>query len=355
MSTTIFLGAGASASEGAPVQSNLFREYFKYLRDHDFEIYQNMNREIASYFSLMFRIDVDNDDLNNTKFPTFEEALGIIDLGISRGESFKHFDLDNIAANGNRLRQIRVYLILLMAKILKEKLYVENVHHTNLVNNLNRLELLEHTNFISTNYDILIDNALTNLNPRNIDYGVFFTNYYRERNWPRPNRNATKLYKVHGSLNWLYCPSCNTLTYTPYEKGIVRLVDDFSSCSCPTCESVIIPIIVPPTYFKDMSNIFLNEIWCKSEQLLRRTDHLIICGYSFPDADIHIKYLLKRIQTNKEFRIRFTVINKHDRKSQEVIDEEKKRYARFLGTDVNYTELSFEEFSQEPDVIINAI
>ena len=355
MNTTILLGAGASASEGAPIQSKLFSDYFKYLRENQFEIYRNMNREIATYFSLMFNIDVDNGNLDRINFPTFEEVLGIIDLGISRGESFKNFDLESVAENGNRLRQIRVYLILLMAKILKEKLYVENVHHNNLIRNLNQANLLKDTNFVSTNYDILIDNALTNLNPRNVDYGVFFTNIYRERNWYTPNRNSTKLYKIHGSLNWLYCPSCNTLTYTPYEKGIVRLVDDFGSCSCPTCSSVIIPIIVPPTYFKNMSNIFLNEIWAKTEQLLRRTRHIIICGYSFPDADMHIKYLLKRVQTNLDFNIRFTIINNHPNKSIETSEEEKNRFLRFLGPFVNYTDLSFEEFARNPEDIINAI
>jgi NAD-dependent SIR2 family protein deacetylase len=352
MKTIIILGAGASASEGAPIQSELFRDYFKYVNSHTTTIHHSMNRELATFFKMMFNIDVDHGDLDNTDFPTFEEVLGVIDLAIRRSESFKEFDLESMASNGNRLRQIRVYLILLMAKIIKEKLSVGRGIHSNLITNLRTKRLLDKVSFISTNYDILIDNQLSSHDNRLVNYGVEFTNYYREKDWPRPNGNATILLKIHGSLNWLYCSVCNTLTYTPFEKGVVRLVDNFSSCSCPSCKSVILPIIVPPTYFKDMTNVFLNEIWYKAEQELSKAEHIIFCGYSFPDADIHIKYLLKRIQTNKDFSVRFTVINNHTGKSVETKDEERKRYKRFLGALVDYTDKSFEEFSNNPETII---
>ena len=352
MKTVIILGAGASASEGAPIQLELFRDYFKYVNSHTTTIHHSMNRELATFFHMMFNIDVDHGDLDNIDFPTFEEVLGVIDLAIRRNESFKEFDLESMASNGNRLRQIRVYLVLLMAKIIKEKLSVGRGIHSNLITNLRTKKLLNKVSFISTNYDILIDNQLSSPDNRLVNYGIEFTNYHREKDWPRPNGNATKLFKIHGSLNWLYCSTCNTLTYTPFEKGVVRLVDNFSSCSCPSCESVILPIIVPPTYFKDMTNVFLNEIWYKCEQDLRRTEHIIFCGYSFPDADIHIKYLLKRIQTNKDSALRFTVINNHPGKSNDVKNEERKRYRRFLGSSVNYTNKSFEDFANTPEAII---
>lgn len=360
MKTVIILGAGASASEGAPIQSALFRDYFKFLKSHPTTIYHSMNLELTAFFDSMFNIDINRDDLDGIEFPTFEEVLGVIDLAIRRNESFKEFDLESMATNGNRLRQIRVYLVLLMAKIIKEKLEYGRGIHSTLISNLRANRLINQVSFISTNYDILIDNTLSSSNHALLNYGVEFTNYYRENNWPRPLNNATNLLKIHGSLNWLYCSTCNTLTYTPFEKGVVRLVDDFGSCSCPTCESVILPIIVPPTYFKDMTNVFLNEIWHKSEQELRKAKHIIFCGYSFPDADIHIKYLLKRIQTNNDFirtgrdyNVRFTVINNHPGKSEEQKNEEMKRFKRFLGPNVNYTDKSFEDFANNPELIIS--
>ena len=92
--------------------------------------------------------------------------------------------------------------------------------------------------------------------------------------------------------------------------------------------------MVPPTYFKNMSNVFLATIWNRAEQALRRAEHVIFCGYSFPDADIHIKYLLKRAQTNRApgaGEAYYTVVNCHPGKDPRAALEEKRRFRRFLG------------------------
>jgi hypothetical protein len=54
--------------------------------------HDDMDRELATFFLEMFQIDVDREDPANIKFPTFEEVLGLTDLGIMRKEDFRHFD-----------------------------------------------------------------------------------------------------------------------------------------------------------------------------------------------------------------------------------------------------------------------
>jgi len=78
----------------------------------------------------------------------------------------------------------------------------------------------------------------------------------------------------------------------------------------------------------------------------------VFCGYSFPDADIHIKYLLKRAQTNRSITQKFTVINNYPGKSPKNCEEEKYRYKRFLGNKVDYLKMSFEEFAENPLSVI---
>jgi hypothetical protein len=85
---------------------------------------------------------------------------------------------------------------------------------------------------------------------------------------------------------------------------------------------------------------------------LRKVDHVIFCGYSFPDADIHIKYLLKRAQTNRDRQLRFTAINQHKGKKADQCQQEEYRYKRFLGRNFNYTGLSFEDFVANPLAVI---
>ena len=118
LDTAIFLGAGASAAEGAPLQGDLFREYFSS------DVYQShrdeMDSELATFFLEMFRINVD-EDVSKVKFPTFEEVLGLTDLAILRKEAFRHFDIENRASNSGSLRFMAQHLVFLVAKLLDAK------------------------------------------------------------------------------------------------------------------------------------------------------------------------------------------------------------------------------------------
>jgi NAD-dependent SIR2 family protein deacetylase len=372
MKTAIFLGAGASKIEGAPIQNDLFKEYFKSLGSLSAAALEGtqgeMKKELLDFFHIMFDIDVRTLDPNVATFPTFEEALGLLDLAELRREAFKEYELEDFGPKGNRLRTVRKYLVFAMAKVIDDTLKNAIVtgtkgQHQKLVEELDTKGLLQDTVFVTTNYDILIDNAISsrsmNAPGENLDYGVEFTNF-RRNDWPkwnRPGPHAVGLYKLHGSLNWLYCANDNTLTLTPYEKGVTDLITDAPIANdraiCRDCGSVMSPIIVPPTFYKDMSRVFLGEIWNKAEQALRQVEQIIFCGYSFPDADMHIKYLLKRVQANRPNpkRLRFTVVNHHADKSPQQADEEERRYHRFLGDKVvDYkTSSGFEEFVQTPE------
>jgi hypothetical protein len=80
--TAIFLGAGASKAEGAPLQGELLREYF--LSPFFKKSIDPMDRELANFFLRMFQIDVYHSDISRISFPTFEEVLGLTDLAIMR-------------------------------------------------------------------------------------------------------------------------------------------------------------------------------------------------------------------------------------------------------------------------------
>jgi len=354
MKIAIFLGAGASAAEGAPIQSTLFKDYFKLVKNRGGHYSPEHERELATFFQLMFDIDVDNVNLDSAVFPTFEEALGILDLADLKNEAFKDFPNINFASNSGRIKFLRLYLVFLMADIINDSLRKSKDIHRKLINILDGLNQIDNTVFVTTNYDILCDNALLDLYPgKKVDYGVDFVNY-KEGSFVRPDLDSIKFFKLHGSLNWLYCPTCNNLRITPYEKGVYNLMVDPSKSFCKTCETVYSPIIVPPTFYKDLSKVFLNQVWNKTENELLDVEHLIFCGYSFPDADIHIKYLIKRIQKNRRnpYKLKFTVINNHPGKKADVKAEEENRYIRFLGRQIDYTDYSFEDFANDPTLVI---
>lgn len=345
MKTVIFLGAGASAAEGAPLQKDLLRNYFKKIRSQ--RVHDTMGKALKKYLRLVFNLDCETIDLDVTDFPTFEEALGVIDLALARNESIKGIHNMDLGRNGPDLALIRHYLVFLLTDVIEANLRSYLDLHSTLVENLSSLGLLLDTSFISTNYDILIDNALVKPYPSiSLDYGIDFANFCEPDDWTRPHDPRVHLLKIHGSLNWLFCSTCNTVTLTPKEKRAATLITK-NAAPCKHCGTAFSPIIVPPTFYKDMSNVYLQTIWNKAEGLLREAGHVIFCGYSFPDADMHIKYLLKRSQTNRQTPIRYTVVNNHNGKSNDIETLEKKRYARFLGP-ANYTRLSFRDFAKAP-------
>lgn len=359
--TVVFLGAGASCADGAPSQGQLFQEYFLHynilVRDRSSH---SWDRELATFFLVFFGINVDDkNSVQSATFPTFEEVLGIIEIADSQNEGFRDWGTTHIinAIQKPRLQHIHELLILLIAEILADRLGDRSVYHPKLIRSLYDAGWLHKTSFISLNYDILIDNALLEIQKKynlDLDYAVEFMNFGQEWNPPRPKRSIT-LFKLHGSLNWLYCPTCRAIRITPKEKGICHLKWQPEECICSKCETLAVPIIIPPTYFKALSNLYLRQIWHAAEQSLMKCGRLVFCGYSFPDADVHVRYLLKRVEVYNQNTPEVFIINDHNGKEEINRQMEKNRYSRFFcdKSRVHYTQLSFEEFCQNPTSIEN--
>lgn len=360
MEICIFLGAGASAAENLPIQNELFSNYFK--NSLPLHSYSKMNTNLRVFFKEMFNIDVLLDDIDKVNFPTFEEVLGILDMAEQRRESFKNFGTDTYNNRSGSINLLRQYLILLTANSINNPAKASNKYHELLLNNLMKKDQLLSTTFISVNYDIHIDNTISKLYnkekmPVMLDYGVDFANFnFKDSSWKRPCGKTIKLYKIHGSLNWLYCPICSSLTLTPYEGGVMRILNNQDEATCLNCNERTIPIIVPPTYFKNMSNVYLSSVWNKAEASLRKADLIIFCGYSFPEADIHIKYMLKRVQTSRNKKpLKIMVFNNHENKLESALKKEEMRYKRFLGEDIIFTKHSFQDFAMDPYKYISFI
>lgn len=337
----IFLGAGASASEGAPVQKDLFCEFFRTDAGHH-EKTAGIAR-MVKFFRDFFGLDVENDS-PVALFPSFEETLGVLEIAIDRGESFRGY---SVASQAPDVQTLREDLIFLIALVLNRTLMAPKGHHRELVSRLASEGRLLSTAFISLNYDTLIDNALAGLHPDiDVDYGVEFTNYSREHDWqvPREDR-AVPLFKLHGSLNWLYCPTCVSLTLTPREHDkVAQLIDH--PVPCAQCGMPIVPIITPPSFLKGMKNHFLQQIMHNSAGVLRNVRRIVFCGYSFPAADLLIRYLLKRVELNFDPRPEILVVNCYEGKEDQSKRREEKRFKRFFRNkdQVRYLDMTFSDF-----------
>jgi hypothetical protein len=225
----IFLGAGASAADGAPIQNALFRDYFQSRAYND-----ETNTVLSTFFLDFFGINT-NSALPGANFPTVEEVLGILELALNRNESFRNYPS---TPHAPKVQNTRESIIILIARILKDKLQTGRPIHDSLVSRLIRDSRLSETAFVSLNYDILIDNALTDIHAKfDLDYGIPFRNFSRKNDWHKPRANrVVKLFKLHGSLNWLYCPTCISLSITPKDKSKVSQYAD-TPIPCSSCQT----------------------------------------------------------------------------------------------------------------------
>lgn len=336
--TVVFLGAGASKADGAPLQNELFKSYFESCAKID-ELHGNERRYkeiteiVIDYFRQFFGFETI--DWEAQLFPRFEEVLGILDLAINRNEEYREGNHD--------LQTYREGLIFSMAQAIHYELDYKHANsmrrnHNKLVSKLSALIQSGQISFISTNYDLLIDNAM-------LQYDII-PNYGFNI-----GDKGSNLIKLHGSLNWKYCPICKAIERFDKQQFHYEAYVDAEQLKCSYCQSRAEYIIVPPTYYKDMSNIYLSNIWYNAERLMHQAEHIIFCGYSLPNADMHIKYMLKRAEVNRNSRtpLKVTIINAP--KGEEANPKEEIRFRRFFKTenDVTFEKMmSFEMFAEDP-------
>lgn len=108
--TIIILGAGASASDGAPVQSKLFFEYFEHVLTRRLQD-EKRNKILIRFFKEFFNINI----RGHRNYPTFEEILGILEISIIESEDFKR---NPLGVTKSSLIEIHEKLVLLMAEII---------------------------------------------------------------------------------------------------------------------------------------------------------------------------------------------------------------------------------------------
>jgi hypothetical protein len=114
------------------------------------------------------------------------------------------------------------------------------------------------------------------------------------------------LLKLHGSLNWLRCRTCQRIEIGASEsnkflKVLGRLVgpslEQFYTPDgnpCPGCKTRMRPLLIAPTHLKDYRNPHLAQVWYEAESVLREANRVIFIGYSLPDDDVEVVYLIKR-------------------------------------------------------------
>jgi NAD-dependent SIR2 family protein deacetylase len=317
----VILGAGATKACNGPLTNELLPQVFQ-LREAarqtgDSDALSLFDREefinlLDDFLTSNFHVPPAPAARQTDDYPALPLLLSLVDTAIDRRQAL------GPGWDPPRLRDVREALEYAVFAVLDHQLqHTTNDLHFRFLDRLYR-ESGTLPSVVSLNYDIIVDNTLARVIAKHIDElhpsggggpGGFpsyecdvATGTYRQ--WPK----FGKLLKIHGSLNWLYCPGCHRLDIGVSNSGsrtckVLELLyyesplEGRYSCRgspCPDCKVFVRPVMITPTHHKDYRNPHVAQVWYQAERALREADRVFIIGYSLPDDDVEVAYLLKR-------------------------------------------------------------
>jgi hypothetical protein len=303
MTRLFFLGAGASAADGYPVTRELMYPVAAYL------IGRNVRNDPSRLFQYLWTVygspeatiagaaaswkafvDKRSTLAGAEGLPDIIELLSILDVAITDDLSFgptppipKYPKIESRQLLGNELKRIRDRAIRALVNGFVElrmsggrdspntRRFVECISGRDAV--------------VTTNWDTLLDTALMRRKGQRVDYGSPLVTYV-DANGDRVGRYSFTrkryLFKLHGSLNWLYCSRCYRL-YCNLALDVANVKD---TCDC---KGELGPLIITPSFLKTYQNVHIMNTWSRAQRALERSAEWYFVGYSFPTDDLWIR------------------------------------------------------------------
>ena len=149
------------------------------------------------------------------------------------------------------------------------------------------------SSIVTTNYDCCMDLALGEVH-KDFFYQVDFSNVSK----PQPISDKTILIKLHGSLNWFYCETCQEIQLV----NIEQMVDSFQNDRCPypvigicrDCGGQRRGLQVPPLAMKFDLGPPLTRLMSEATISFEKAQLIVVVGFSFAEADIYISRMLSK-------------------------------------------------------------
>ena len=317
----IILGAGATKACGGPLTAEILPQAIELRAELDREDFiQRLEQFLVDTFHLPEAVNRRKD----RHYPALPLLISLLDIAIDRKHSLgKSRNDDGAVWDTDQLEEVRESLEYAVFAVLERQLRpIRRNECLKLIQSVFTRRTWE-PHIVSLNYDLISDNSLMTLSERRPvnrdlkgerrgcfpDYGCdVATELYR-----RSPHKFGLLLKLHGSLNWLFCPGCSRLDIGISSSGrrMVKMLDALwredpqeqldleqrytcQGSPCPECEASVRPVMITPTHMKDYRNPHIAQVWYRAERVLRQSDRAIIVGYSLPDDDVDVTYLLKR-------------------------------------------------------------
>lgn len=204
---------------------------------------------------------------------------------------------------------------------------------------------------VTTNWDTTVDVALyehvySHTHDKNTDVflGSSFRDPYDDADAFSDDKWPACLLKLHGSINWLYCPLCARIYVSAFEDNVLRLegAKNRWERTCDCMYYPLEPVVVAPTAFQEITNPHLSSIWTAAHSLLEDANRWVFIGYSLPGEDLAVRTLLYRAYAARKKKGEHTTVVVIDPK--ESTDPLFDRFRSLLGSDLKHRRSTFAEF-----------
>lgn len=309
--TVLILGAGFSVGTKIPVQDNLLQEIDIWAQSTNASTSQ---KKTWNSFIKFFRFSLGR-KIEKYKI---EDIFTIFDISQINREGFRTKSLEDVqSASNDLLSSIRSFLIYSIDNSYSNKLSKFQNYSDLAVGLLKKrmsYKKKDKMSIISLNWDNYFEKMLTyritshqtQLSGLSLDYCTY--DYSFSNNSPIPSvlkkakgKINFKILKPHGSVNWGYCSNCTRL-YISYGKKIHSTYECIKYCNKRFTKKVSLsPLMITPTFLKDLGNIHLGNIWSNSGIEISEADKLIFIGYGLRPEDYYFRQMLaKNFKTSAE-------------------------------------------------------
>jgi hypothetical protein len=293
----LIVGAGLSAAAKIPTANQLARRFLGTARGAG-PVDDAITEALTKFWERVF-------GSNEKRQPTLEEHFTVLDLAANSGHQLGR------SYPPRKLRAIRRLSIHRTFQVLDRRYE----HSDDIARLLQTLSDTDRTvALVSLNWDVVAERHLDALG---LEYKYDIDVRYVDG--APIERGPIRLYKMHGSSNWLYCDACRQL-YAPPDGGKAALnlnaylePHDFEALGfpdaaeevktltrdarkCVWCKSRLAGRLATFSYRKAFSINQFQTIWDRAYSALARADRWLFVGYSMPDADFEFKHLLKAAQ-----------------------------------------------------------
>lgn len=303
MAETVFiLGAGASRAGGAPLMSDFLD---KARRLHPSITYPTIRSAFDLVLSAISQLQIVHSksdlDLNN-----FEEIFGLFEMALLFKTPIGKLSEQEAAKLPDAVRTLIVHTLEESLRFPVERVQLPAAFETGYerVKQVVRapapyVEFVEmalsrrSAAVITFNYDLAIDYAIQGC--------LMSLNYFLDADVARAT--SVPLIKLHGSLNWGACSSCQKLhaaklksptDVEPEVKQYSYRIDakQFFEIECCGQKGGVAGVtIVPPTWSKGEYHQKIGAVWRAAARHLSEARNIVVIGYSLPKSDMFFRYL----------------------------------------------------------------